>query len=67
MLTVIRRNLARQPITNATIYWVTINALWHHAGMPSGWAGVVGGFAVGLPLYVWLFHMGKEEEPTYDG
>ena len=67
MLAVIRRDLARQPITNTTIYWLTIVTLWHHAGMPSGWAGVVGGFAVGLPLYVWLFHMGKEEEPTYDG
>ena len=69
MLAVIRSALARLPITMGTLYWVTAVALWHQAGMPSGWMGLVGGFIVGLPfgaVYVWLFHMGKEEEPTPD-
>ena len=42
-------------------YWFGVFTLCDLAGLPDTFVGIVGGFILGLPLYVWLFHMGKEK------
>lgn len=65
----IMQHLSRLSIFNTTrddvkgmFYWFSVFTLSDLAGLPDTFMGVLGGFILGLPLYVWLFHMGSKEK-----
>ena len=65
----IMQHLSRLSIFNTSrddvkgmFYWFSVFSLCDHAGLPDTFMGVLGGFILGLPLYVWLFHMGSKEK-----
>ena len=58
-------NITREDV-KGVFYWYSIFTLGSLAGIPDGFVGTVGIILLGLPLYVWLFHMGEEKEPTPD-
>lgn len=46
-------------------FWMCLWYMMDTYGYDSFLASLVA-FAVVFPLYVWLFHMGEEEEPTFE-
>ena len=63
------QHLSRLSIFNTTrddvkgmFYWFSVFSLCDMGGLPDSFMGVLGGFILGLPLYVWLFHMGNKYE-----
>jgi hypothetical protein len=46
----------------AVFYWYGIFTLGYLAGIPDGFVGTLKIILLGLPLYVWLFHMGEESK-----
>ena len=58
-------NITREDV-KGMFYWFAVISLCDMGGLPDGLTGIVVGFILGLPLYVWLFHMGEEKEPTPD-
>ena len=65
----IKQHLSRLSIFNTTrddvkgmFYWFSVFSLCDRAGLPDTFMGVLGGLILGLPLYVWLFHMGSKEK-----
>ena len=43
-------------------YWFAVFSFCDMGGLPDGLTGIVAGFILGFPLYVWLFHMGSKEK-----
>ena len=63
------QHLSRLPIFKTTredvkgmFYWFSVFTLCDLAGLPDTFVGIVGGFILGLPLYLWLFYTGNKYE-----
>ena len=54
-------NLNRENV-KGMFYWYSVFTLCDLAGLPDTFTGVVASFILGLPLYMWLFYVGREEK-----